>query len=79
MEEGFDNSLRVDKHYLGYKGKPDNRSLAETCSKNFGAFANLRKVTVSFVMSVHPSVSLSVPILSLSPHEKSWLPLDGFS
>jgi len=36
--------------------------------KVLGAFANLQKATVSFVMSVCPSVSLSLSIsLSLSP------------
>jgi len=60
MENGVDNSLRVDKHYLGYKGTLHDRSLAETCSTYFGAFANLQKMTVSFVISVQPSVSLSV-------------------
>jgi hypothetical protein len=62
IEEGVGNSLRADKYYLGYKGKPDDRSLAETCSTYFGAFANLRKIIVNFVMSVHPSASLSVRI-----------------
>jgi hypothetical protein len=60
MEEGVDNSIRVDKHYLGYKERPDDLTLAATCSSYFGAFANLRKVTVNFVMSAHPTVSLSV-------------------
>jgi hypothetical protein len=35
-----------------------------------GAFAKLRKATISFVMSVR---------LSVSPHETTLLPLDGFS
>jgi len=35
-----------------------------------GAFAQLRKTTISFVMSVRPSVS---------PHAKCLLSLDGFS
>ena len=62
MEEGVGNSLRDDRHYLGYKGTPDDRSLSETCSTYFGAFANLRKVIVNLVISVHPSVGLSVRI-----------------
>jgi hypothetical protein len=35
-----------------------------------GAFAKFRKATVSFVMSVSPSIR---------PHGTTWLPLDGFS
>jgi len=35
-----------------------------------GAFAKLRKATVSFVMSVRPSVR---------PHETNQISLDGFS
>jgi len=68
MDEGVDNSLRVDKHYLGYKGTPNDRSLAETCSTYFGAFANLRKVTVSFVMSVHPFFCPSLRMKHLGSH-----------
>jgi hypothetical protein len=37
-----------------------------------GAFTKLRKVTISFVMSVCLSV------LSLRPHGTSWLPLEDF-
>lgn len=66
MEEGVHNNLGADKQYLGYKGTPDDHSLAETCSTYFGAFANLRKVTVNFVMSAHHSVSLSVRFSILS-------------
>jgi hypothetical protein len=35
-----------------------------------GTFAKLRIATISFVMSVCPSVR---------PHGTAWLPLDGFS
>jgi hypothetical protein len=35
----------------------------------FGAFAKLRKATISFVMSVCPSVRVSV-----RPHETTWIP-----
>jgi hypothetical protein len=35
-----------------------------------GAFAELRKATISFVMSVSPSVR---------PHGTTWLPLDEFT
>jgi len=38
------------------------------------AFAKLRKATISFVMSLRPSVCLSV-----CPHGTTRLPLDGFS
>ena len=34
------------------------------------AFAKLRKATISFVMSVHPSIC---------PRGTTWLPIDGFS
>ena len=34
-----------------------------------GAFAKLRKATISFVMCARPSVR---------PHATTWLPLDGF-
>jgi hypothetical protein len=44
----------------------------------FGAFAKLRKATVSFVMTVRPSVRPSVR-LSDSPQGTTQLPLDGFS
>jgi hypothetical protein len=37
-----------------------------------GAFAKLRKATITFVMSICPSVRLSVP------HETTQLPLDEF-
>ena len=36
-----------------------------------GAFAKLRKVTISFVMSVR--------LPSVRPHGTTWLPMDGFS
>ena len=42
----------------------------KTFSPFLGAFAKLRKAISSFIMSVRPSVC---------PHEKTRLPLDGFS
>jgi hypothetical protein len=44
--------------------------LYEKEMKILGAFANLRKTTMSFIMSVYSSIR---------PHAKSRLPLDGFS
>jgi len=39
-----------------------------------GTFAKLRIATISFVMSISPSVHVSV-----YPHGPTWLPLGGFS
>jgi hypothetical protein len=43
---------------------------AALCKELLGAFAELRKATFSFVLSVHPSVS---------PHGTTLLSLDGLS
>jgi len=43
MKDGVDNSLRIDKPYLGYKGTPQDPSMAETCSTYFGAFCKVAK------------------------------------
>jgi len=42
-----------------------------------GAFEKLRKITISFVMSVHSSACLSV-CPSFLPHGTTRLPMEGF-
>jgi hypothetical protein len=42
----------------------------EVEAESLGAFAILRKATISFIMSVRPSIQ---------PHGTTWPPLDGFS
>ena len=48
---------------------------AESPNQFLGTFAKLRKATVSFVVSVHPSVCLSVRLTYVRPHGTTWLPL----
>ena len=50
------------------------RNLGAGCGRNLGAFAKLRKATLSFVISVRPSVCLSV-----CAQGTTRFPLDGFS
>jgi hypothetical protein len=63
---------------MTHKGTKFARKNSMKPSPFLGAFAKLRKTTISYIMSVCLSVSLSV-CLSVCPHATSRLPLDGFS
>ena len=77
--------LLVDIRFVPLDGKPNIIKFEQVSSFSnpnykmrklvlLGTFAKLRIATFSFVMSVSPSVRVSV-----SPHGTTWLPLDGFS
>ena len=54
---------------------PEKNSPSKYLKNSFlGAFANLRKATISFIMSVRPSVRLPLYL-----HERTPTPLNGFS